>query len=203
MRGPLAALALGLAAPVAGAGPVEDAVAECLSCHVDEVGRLDIVGLRALSALPPEWPFLFEDTYDLDNDGIAGTMRFVSGRDGPMSAKFGQSLAAARFQDFAHIAAAAHDIDLSAPGTMARLQAAFQARSPDPVSPFRTAEEIAAFEARGCASCHVTRSFTFEGQTLMPLSDFLLHDLGDGPRRTAPLWGCRGCIAADPHPGRP
>jgi hypothetical protein len=37
----------------------------------------------------------------------------------------------------------------------------------------------------------------------MPLSDFLLHDLGDGPKRTAPLWGCPECLDAAGHPQPP
>lgn len=185
----------------AGARPDDDAVTACLSCHLDEAGRLDIVGVAALSALPPEWPFLFEDQFDLDGDGVAGRMRFVSGADGPMSAKFGQALAAARFEDFARIAGAAHDIDLSGPGVMDRLEAAFEARSPAPVSPFASPSDLARFEAEGCARCHVTRSFDHAGQRLMPLSDFLLHDLGEGPRRTAPLWGCPDCVRGPaPHP---
>ena len=183
-----------------GVAEAPDPVEQCLACHIDEDGRFDIIGVRALSALPPEWPFLYEDEFDLDGDGIAGRMRYVSADPVPMVAKFGESLAAARFEDFAKIAGAAHDIDLTGPGTMARLKSAFEALSPDPGLPFADAAGQARFEARGCAGCHVTASFQFEGRRYMPLSDFLLHDLGDGPKRTAPLWGCPECLLAAPHP---
>lgn len=179
-----------------------DAVTECLACHVsEEDGPLDIIGIRALSGLPEEWQFLFEDAYDLDGDGVAGAMRYVSGKDGALAAKFGQSLAAARFEDFALIAGAAHDIDLSGPDIIATLEAVFEARSPEPTIPFVDDEARARFEARGCAQCHVTRTYEFEGKTYMPLSDFLMHDLGEGNglRRTAPLWGCEDCTT-DPAP---
>jgi len=171
----------------------------CLACHVDETDTLDIVGLRVLAQVPDEWPFLFEDEFDLDDDGIAGRMRFVSGEHGPAVARFGRALAASRFEDFAHIAAGVHDIDLTDDETMARVKAAFEARSPAPVDPFPNTASLQAFEARGCARCHVTREFESNGVRYRPLSDFLLHDLGDGPRRTKPLWGCPDCITAPGH----
>ncbi|MEO1732568.1 MAG: hypothetical protein AAFR45_02910 [Pseudomonadota bacterium] len=177
-----------------------DPVQRCLSCHLTDDGGLNIVGIRALSALPSEWPYLFEDAFDLDGDGIAGRMRYVSAADGPLAAKFGQTLAAARFEDFALIAGAAHDIDLTAPGSLAAVQAAFETLSPVPSTPFPDRAAQTRFEARGCARCHVTETFEFKGRSYMPLSDFLLHDLGDGPRRTAPLWGCSTCVLQkDPH----
>ncbi|MEM7694167.1 MAG: hypothetical protein AAF318_06935 [Pseudomonadota bacterium] len=184
-------------APFAAAEPA--AVRQCLSCHVDGAGTLDIVGVSALSALPEEWQFLFEDAFDLDGDGVAGRMRFVSGKGRPLAAKYGKSLAAARFEDFALIAAAVHDIDLSAPGVMDALSAAFEARSPAPTDPLADAAVRAQFEARGCARCHVTRTFTHAGVTYRPLSDFLLHEMAGGPRRTAPLWGCPSCVTAPAH----
>ncbi|MEL7126111.1 MAG: hypothetical protein AAGK30_07770 [Pseudomonadota bacterium] len=184
--------------------PIATAIEQCLSCHLQEDGQIDIVGVRALSGLPVEWPFLFEDAYDLDGDGIAGRIRFVSGDSGPMIAKYGKSLAAARFADFARIAGAAHGVDLSAPGVLDALETAFEVRSPEPHWPFPDPGTQARFEARGCAGCHVTETFELDGRTYMPLSDFLLHDLGQGLRRTAPLWGCRDCLdAADPHPTPP
>ncbi|MEL6587686.1 MAG: hypothetical protein AAFY65_06570 [Pseudomonadota bacterium] len=190
----------GASAPLGAGDATSAAVEQCLSCHLQDDGQIDIVGIQALTALPSEWQFLFEDEFDLDGDGIAGRIRFVSGDEGPMIAKFGKSLAAARFADFALIAGAAHDIDLSEPMTLATLEAAFEARSPKPQWPFSDATAQARFEARGCAGCHVTQTFQMEGQTYMPLSDFLLHDLGDGLRRTAPLWGCPSCVTdAAPH----
>lgn len=196
-----AAAALLLGAAAVAADPALSPAERCLACHVDAEGRLDIVGLRALDGLPPEWSLIYEDGFDLDGDGIAGVARYVSGPDRPLAAKFGRSLAAARFEDFALIAGAAHGISITDPGAMAAVKAAFEARSPDPDLPF---EDIAAqqrFEARGCAACHVTRSFEYRGRTYMPLSDFLLHDLGEGPRRTAPLWGCPACLDAPGHSG--
>lgn len=195
----IAAALLGIGGTGADADTLPPAVEQCLSCHVDADGALDIVGVEALLALPQEWQFVFEDEFDLDGDGIAGRMRFVSGKRGPMSAKYGKSLAAARFEDFALIAAAAHAIDLSGDGVMAALEAAFAARSPDPTIPFEDDAARRRFEARGCASCHVTETFEHEGVTYMPLSDFLLHDMAGGPRRTAPLWGCPQCIDAPAH----
>lgn len=200
MRGRAAALCLALIAGLLHAEPAPSVVDQCLACHLSSDGQIDIVGIRALSALPDEWPFLFEDSYDLDGDGIAGRLRYVSGDPVPMVAKFGKSLAAARFEDFALIAGAAHDIDLSEPGILSKLKAEFEARSPAPAKPFPDLAAQARFEARGCARCHVTETFEFEGQTYMPLSDFLLHDLGDGLRRTAPLWGCADCVEVAPHP---
>lgn len=181
-------------------GATKDVIAQCLSCHLGETGQIDIVGIRALSALPPEWPYLFEDAFDLDDNGIAGRMRFVSGVDGPMQAKFGKTLAAARFEDFALIAGQAHQIDLTEPDILDRLKSEFEARSPAPSSVFDTPQAQDRFVARGCADCHVTRTFVFEGEELMPLSDFLLHETEEGPRRTAPLWGCPECINAPRHP---
>lgn len=199
LRAGLIALML---APAA-VGAEDPAVTACLSCHLTEDGALDIIGVQALTALPPEWPFLFEDEFDLDGDGIAGRLRFVSGDTYPRVAKYGASLAAARFEDFAKIAAAAHDIDISGEGTLARIEEAFEALSPAPTLPFASPAQQSRFEARGCAGCHVTETYEFDGVTFMPLSDFLLHDLGDGPKRTAPLWGCPACLEAPPHNDAP
>ncbi|MEL6167791.1 MAG: hypothetical protein AAFR35_03820 [Pseudomonadota bacterium] len=179
--------------------PISTTAEQCLSCHRTPSGAIDIVGLEALKSLPQEWPFLFEDQFDLNGDGIAGTMRFVSGENGPRIGVFGRSLAAGRFEDFAHIAGAAHGIEIAGPEVMDQLRAAFEARSPDPAFPFSTRAEQERFEARGCASCHVTETFEHEGRHYMPLSDFLLHDVGDGPRRTTPLWGCSTCLTAPGH----
>ncbi|MEL7215176.1 MAG: hypothetical protein AAGJ96_04470 [Pseudomonadota bacterium] len=176
-----------------------DIVSQCLSCHMVGPDQIDIIGLSALEALPEEWPFLFEDAFDLDGDGIAGRMRFVSGSERPLVGLFGSALSAGRFEDFAAIAAGAHGLVINGPGEMAQIRAAFEALSPDPGLPFCSAAAQAAFEARGCADCHVTRSFEHNGRHYMPLSDFLLHDLGDGPRRTTPLWGCPDCVTAAGH----
>lgn len=192
-------VALLIAAAPALPEPGPSAVQQCLSCHVDARGALDIVGLGALESLPPEWPFLFEDAYDLDGDGVAGAMRFVSTDTRPRAAKYGMSLAASRFEDFALIAGEAHGIDLSHPGDMRAVKDAFLVRSHDPDLPFADLEAQDRFEARGCAACHVTHTFTHGERTYMPLSDFLLHDLGDGPRRTAPLWGCSHCLTGPGH----
>ncbi|MEL6920848.1 MAG: hypothetical protein AAFO77_07450 [Pseudomonadota bacterium] len=193
----MALLALGGGSAADDASGLPGAVEQCLSCHLDDQGALDIVGVRALSRLPDEWQFLFEDEFDLDGDGVAGRIQFVSGGKWPLAAKFGQSLAAARFEDFALIAAAAHGVNLSAPNIIDEIEAAFEARSPAPTVPFVDDEAMRRFEVRGCAACHVTRTFEFDGETYMPLSDFLLHDLGDGEglKRTAPLWGCPACVA--------
>lgn len=197
----LAVALVALTAAGAEAEPAQSTVQRCLSCHLTPDGSIDIIGLSALDALPPEWPFLYEDAFDLDADGVAGRMRMVSGAGRPLVGKYGSQLAAGRFRDFAMIAGAAHDIALSDPETLAAIEAAFLARSPAPVSPFASDGEMQRFEARGCASCHVTRSFRFDGQEVMPLSDFLLHDVGNGLKRTAPLWGCEACVASglDPH----
>ena len=202
----LAALGLSASAATADPGPsLPDmgggTVAQCLSCHLTAAGEIDIVGLTALEGLPEEWPFLFEDAFDLDGDGIAGVMRFVSGAHGPRAGIFGEALAAGRFEDFAKIAAGVHGIPIRDAAEMARIRAAFEALSPDPALPDPAA--LARFEARGCASCHVTRRFEHAGRTYMPLSDFLLHDLGDGPKRTAPLWGCPDCLDGAGHPQPP
>lgn len=193
-----AVLALVLAAPAWGADTGET-VARCLSCHLQPNGQIDITGVRALQALPPEWPLLHEDAFDLDGDGVAGVAQHVSGEDGPLIARWGANLAAARFEDFARIAGAAHGIPVEAPGVLDALRAAFEARSPAPVSPFASAADLERFRARGCNRCHVTDTYQADGETVMPLSDFLLHDLGDGPRRTRPLWGCPDCVRATPH----
>ena len=161
--------------------------------------RIDIVGLTALDGLPEEWPFLFEDAFDLDGDGVAGRMRFVSSEDRPLAGVFGENLAAGRFEDFALIAAGAHGIPIDGPEEMAEIRAAFEALSPDPDLPFADDAARQRFEARGCAACHVTRTFEHEGKTYMPLSDFLLHDLGEGPRRTKPLWNCPACVTGPGH----
>lgn len=190
-----------LAATAAGADPRPSAVDRCLACHLTPEGTVDIVGLGAMEGLPPEWPFLYEDAFDLDGDGVAGIMRMVSGEDGPIVARYGRALAAGRFEDFALIAGAAHGIDVSDPVVLASIRAAFEARSPDPAPPPEAA--LRRFEARGCADCHVTRAFEHEGRRYVPLSDFLMHDLGEGPVRTTPLWGCPGCLDAPGHPTGP
>ena len=196
MRALAAALLL---AGAAEADPRWTAADRCLACHLTTDGGIDIVGLSAMEGLPPEWPYLYEDAFDLDGDGIAGVMRMVSGEAGPVVARYGRKLAAGRFEDFAKIAGAAHGIDVSDTAVLAGIRAAFEARSPDPAPPSDTA--LARFEERGCADCHVTRSFEHEGTRYVPLSDFLMHDLGDGPARTAPLWGCDECLEADGHEG--
>lgn len=212
--------------PAATARPpaAASAVARCLSCHTGPDGALDIVGLAALQGLPPEWAMLFEDAFDLDGDGVAGRLRHVSGGGGgvegggvevggagaggvdagakgggarPVLGVYGRRLAAGRLSDFARIAGAAHDIDLADPAVMDAVLDAFVARSPDPALP--PPASLARFEARGCAACHVTRTFEHEGRTHAPLSDFLLHDLGEGFVRTAPLWGCDECLDAPGH----
>ncbi|TCP39876.1 hypothetical protein [Rhodovulum marinum] len=193
-----------IAAALLAAGPAQSQevaplVERCISCHIDDKGQFDIVGFRALQALPEEWPLLFEDAYDLDGNGIAGRAQYVSGEGQPLIAKWGENLAAARFRDFALIAGAAHGIRIDDVAQIAEVEAAFAALSPDPVSPFETPEELTKFEADGCADCHVTRTYEVDGVTYMPLSDFLLHDLGDGEKRTAPLWGCQACISGNPH----
>jgi hypothetical protein len=183
-------------------GAEEDTtVARCLSCHKIGPDRIDIVGIKPLASLPVEWPYLFEDGFDLNADGIAGVMRFVSSTDRPRPGIFGSHLAAARFEDFALIAAGAHGIAIDSPAEMARVRAAFEALSPDPDLP--DPDALQRFEARGCSGCHVTRRFEHEGRSYMPLSDFLLHDLGEGPRRTTPLWGCPTCLDAPGHVERP
>lgn len=191
-----AALAVSAGSPGA-ADPRPDPVTRCLSCHLTEDGAVDIAGLAALEALPPEWPLLFEDAFDLDDDGVAGRVRHVSGDGRPLIGRYGRELAAARFVDFAGIAATAHGIPIDGTDTLDRIHEAFEARSPDPVPTDPAA--LARFEARGCASCHVTEAFEHEGRIYRPLSDFLLHDLGHGPVRTAPLWGCPECLDAPGH----
>lgn len=47
----------------------------------------------------------------------------------------------------------------------------------------------------------MTDTYEHSGRTYAPLSDFLLHDLGEGPVRTAPLWGCATCLEAPGHRG--
>lgn len=191
-------LAAAMATSSLRAEPQPTATDQCLSCHVQADGSIDIVGLEALSALPPEWPYLFEDAYDLDGDGIAGVMRYVSGSQGPLPAKFGTNLAAAKFEDFAKIAGRAHNIVVT-DDIIEEVRRVFAARSPNPKNPFADRASLETFLKRGCADCHVTRTYQYQGQTVMPLSDFLLHDLGEGLKRTAPLWGCNGCTEVSPH----
>lgn len=44
------------------------------------------------------------------------------------------------------------------------------------------------FAGVGCASCHVECQQTRSGNVIRPYTDLLVHDLGDGAFRTAPLW---------------
>ncbi|MCP8900970.1 di-heme oxidoredictase family protein [Gilvimarinus xylanilyticus] len=56
---------------------------------------------------------------------------------------------------------------------------------------------LAQFESFGCAGCHRPTATTgsntdfpeIANQTIHPFTDLLLHDLGEGAFRTAPLWG--------------
>ncbi|MEM7709458.1 MAG: hypothetical protein AAF264_01645 [Pseudomonadota bacterium] len=173
----------------------------CIACHTDPDDGFDIVGLAAMRSLPPEWPLFYEDAFDLDGNGIAGRVRHVAGHGvdagRPFVALYGRHLAAARLEDFALIAGAAHDIDLSDAAALDAVIDAFLRQSPDPMPPDPAI--LARFEARGCGGCHVTDAFAHEGRHYRPLSDFLLHDLGDGPVRTAPLWGCADCLEAPGH----
>ena len=82
---------------------------------------------------------------------------------------------------------------------MQEIRQTFEALSPDPTVPFLNKAEERVFEARGCAGCHVTHTFEFEGEVLMPMSDFLLHETSAGFRRSTPLWGCRSCIFEAAH----
>ncbi len=55
----------------------------------------------------------------------------------------------------------------------------------------------ARFTSFGCATCHLTRTYvtgphplqSLRAQSIQPLSDLLVHDLGEGEFRTTPLWG--------------
>ncbi len=187
------------------AAETDQTIKACLSCHIDRAGKLDIVGIKALDALPPDWQMRYEDAFDMDSNGIAGRIQFVSGHGTPLIAKWGSNLAAARFEDFALIASAAHAVPLENGATIRAVKDAFAARSPSPTTPFATEGERAHFEAQGCPLCHVTETFEFEGQELMPLSDFLLHDLNDPSgkaKRTKPLWGYRKSLWQTAHAQR-
>lgn len=57
---------------------------------------------------------------------------------------------------------------------------------------------FAVFEDAGCGDCHLTRTYetgahplgSLRSQTIRPLTDLLLHDMGgEEPYRTPPLWG--------------
>ncbi|MEO1551675.1 MAG: hypothetical protein AAFR93_14800 [Pseudomonadota bacterium] len=190
------ALALALVLPhrsVADPTPVQ----QCLSCHLYQ-GQLNIVGVDALNHLPETWPLMYADPDDRDGDGIAGRVSFVSGGGTPLIGKWGRNLAAAHLADFAKIAGAAHDIPLD--GALDQIEAAFERLSPQPsATAFATPQLRQRFNARGCAGCHVTASFAYQGRDITPLSDFLLHDLGYGERRTTPLWYCDADCLARAH----
>ena len=178
----------------------EKLVEQCLACHIDKEGRFDIVAVAALEAMPDQWPLQFEDAFDLDGDGVAGRVQYVSGGGRPLIARWGSSLAAARFADFALIAGAAHAIAIDGKASLDAIQREFEARSLEPISPFTSSKERQRFESSGCAACHVTQTFEAAGVTYMPLSDFLLHDLGEGKgRRTKPLWGFKGDLWNNDH----
>ena len=136
MRMALLLAALTVSAP-AHSESIKKTVEGCLSCHILEDGRFDIVGVRALGFLPNEWALQFEDAFDRDGDGIAGRVQFVSGGGEPLIAKWGGNLAAARFEDFALIASKAHAIPIGSPEALDAIKAAFEARSPEPSSPFK------------------------------------------------------------------
>lgn len=201
----LAAILLATPISAVAAGP-NQTIKACLSCHINRAGKIDIVGIKALDALPPDWQMRYEDAFDLDSNGIAGRIQFVSGHGKPLIAKWGSNLAAARFEDFALIASAAHAVPLENDATIKAVKDAFAARSPSPTSPFATEGERSRFKAQGCPLCHVIETFEFEGQEVMPLSDFLLHDLDDDPsgkaRRTKPLWGYRKSLWQTAHAQR-
>ncbi|BFM21550.1 di-heme oxidoredictase family protein [Gilvimarinus japonicus] len=68
---------------------------------------------------------------------------------------------------------------------------------PVPRANLAGSQGLAEFESLGCAACHqptvTTGSDTafpeLANQTIHPFTDLLLHDLGEGEFRTAPLWG--------------
>jgi len=189
-----------LAKPSSGSCGDSAAAQKCLACHLEADGQLDIVGIRALSAVPPEWTFFFEDAFDLDGDGIAGRLRYASTDGLPMT---GQVRPVPRRRPVRRFCAdrwsCAWDRSIRARSS-GRAQSSVRSPLAVPDWPFPEPAVQARLEARGWARCHVTRSFEFEGRQYMPLSDFLLHDLGEGLHRTAPLWVCPDCLTAEAHP---
>ena len=67
---------------------------------------------------------------------------------------------------------------------------------PTPRANLTTLQGHTRFQDFGCASCHRLEAVTgasqfaeLSNQTIHPYTDLLLHDLGEGEFRTAPLWG--------------
>ncbi len=83
-----------------------------------------------------------------------------------------------------HQAPKSDEIDLP----MHRLKAiTYFVQSLDKVS---AVKPIKLFSKAGCSGCH-TPSYDLEKRTIYPYSDLLVHNLGEGNFRTAPLWNSK------------
>ena len=155
----------------------------CLDCHAR-----GLAGLGLLEAVDEQTVLALSDENDCDGDGISGRPSLVGGRLG-------------RFGTVAQHASLAERIAVEAPGldagALERLETFVRLLG---MAPQRPGTSGAAFEAMGCTHCHVATLTTgdthpfaeLRGQTIHPYTDLLLHDLGAGERRTAPLWGRGG-----------
>ncbi len=191
-----------------------------------------LAGLGLVAAVPDAEILALEDAGDRDGDGISGRANRVLGPDGPALGRFGWKAATAGLiAQTAHAAAfdmgltnpvypqelcpPAQADCLAAPrggetrqGALdlpaARLEAiaAYLAGFRAPLPRASDTRGAALFAGSGCTACHRPALTTAAGVTIYPLSDYLLHDMGDsladgireaaaGPAefRTAPLWG--------------
>ncbi|MBE2278251.1 MAG: c-type cytochrome [Rhodobacteraceae bacterium] len=191
-----------------------------------------LAGLGLVAAVPEAEILALEDARDRDGDGISGRANRVQGPEGPALGRFGwkaatgdliaQTAHAAAFdmgltnpvypqelcppaQTDCQAAPRGRDtqqgaLDLPAP----RLEAiaAYLAGFRAPLPRMADGRGAALFAETGCTACHRPALTTADGVTLHPLSDYLLHDMGEGLAdgireaaagpaefRTAPLWG--------------
>lgn len=165
-----------------------DSVSKCLSCHLTDNGKLNITGVKEIEGLPDTWSLLFFDPFDLNDDGISGQISIVNGGGTPLIAKWGSNLAAFKFEDFADIASEVHDININSQLEMDNIRKLFKSLSPEPIHQVLEPSTSKIFVEHGCSSCHVLESYILEEKIVFPYSDFLLHDVGYGLKRTAPLW---------------
>ncbi|WP_223640525.1 di-heme oxidoredictase family protein [Rhodobacter sp. TJ_12] len=191
-----------------------------------------LAGLGLVAAVPDAALVAWEDPDDADGDGISGRAnRMPDGALGRYGWKAAEPTLVAQIANAAAVdmgltnrrypqelcppaqiacqkaprgrPSPLGDLDLPDPrlDAIAAYLSGFKAPQPAALAA-QAAHGESLFSTLGCAACHRPVLRTEDGRTLRPLSDFLLHDMGDGLAdgvrehlagpsefRTAPLWG--------------
>jgi CxxC motif-containing protein (DUF1111 family) len=157
-----------------------------------------LVGLGLLESLDEAAVLANADEADCDGDGISGRASVVDGRLGRFGWKAEQPSLRAQLtvelEEQHGVTTAELTLDQRAQlETYVRLLGVLPQR--DSVDP-QVVEGEGLFRFAGCAACHLDALRTsarhpfveLRDQDVRPFTDLLLHDLGEGEWRTAPLW---------------